>query len=301
MLDVMRDQSINEVTVVGVLKEVEVDERETSDGRKYITATARVGVDQEVNGVMTENIIPVRSFAMRKKSDGTDNKAYDNILKLKDFISEAAAEDCAATRVLYSGKTCNLKENIYVNKNGSIVDGVFQVDCNFPNEDRKNSPDKAEFTLTGVVGSIKPEYKDDQETGRLKVKFIVVGYNGKADVIELIAEAGNAANFVEQNWHEQDTVSVTGAINMTYKVEEKKIEQAFGVPLVKRNTVSRNELIITGGSFPMDEEMSYDTSQIKLALGERQERIKDTEDKAKNRGKSKPTPKPSSNISEFGF
>lgn len=88
---------------------------------------------------------------------------------------------------------------------------------------------------------------------------------------------------------------------MTYKVEEKKIEQAFGVPLVKRSTVSRNELIITGGSFPMDEEMSYDTSQIKLALGERQERIKNTEDKAKNRGKSKPTPKPSSNISEFGF
>ena len=64
MLDIEKVQSVNEVTVIGVLKELDVEERETSDGRKYITATARVGVDQEINGVMTENIVPVRSFSL---------------------------------------------------------------------------------------------------------------------------------------------------------------------------------------------------------------------------------------------
>lgn len=298
MLDIEKVQSVNEVTVIGVLKELDVEERETSDGRKYITATARVGVDQEINGVMTENIVPVRSFSMRKKSDGTDNKAYDNILAMKDFISEAAAEDCAPTRVMFSGRTCNINENIYVNRTGKLIDGIFQIDCNFPNKDKRNLPDEATFTLTGIVGSIKPEYKDDEETGRIKVKLIVVGYRGKANVIELVAEAGNAANFVEQNWHEQDTVSLTGAINMTYKVEEKKVEQAFGAPAIERHTDSKNELIITGGSFPLDEDKSYDSGQVKVALGERQARIKEIEDAAK--AKTKPAAKKPS-ASDYGF
>lgn len=298
MLDIEKVQSVNEVTVIGVLKKLDVEEKETTDGRKYITATASVGVDQEINGVMTENIIPIQSFSMRKKTDGTDNKAYDNILAMKNFVSEAAAEDCAPTRVMFSGRTCNINENIYVNRAGKLIDGIFQINCNFPNEDRRNLPDEATFTLTGVVGSIKPEYKDDEETGRIKVKLIVVGYRGKANVIELIAEAGNAANFVEQNWHEQDTVSLTGAINMTYKVEEKKVEQAFGAPVIERHTVSKNELIITGGSFPLDEDKSYDSGQVKVALGERQARIKENEDAAK--AKTKPVAKKPS-ASDFGF
>lgn len=304
MLDIEKVQSVNEVTVIGVLKELDVEEKETTDGRKYITATARVGVDQEINGVMTENIVPVHSFSMRKKADGTDNKAYDNILTMKNFISEAAAEDCTPTRVMFSGRTCNINENInkniYVSRAGKLMDGIFQIDCNFPNEDRRNLPDEATFALTGIVGSIKPEYKDDEETGRIKVKLIVVGYRGKANVIELVAEAGNAANFVEQNWHEQDTVSLTGAINMTYKVEEKKVEQAFGAPVIKRHTVSKNELIITGGSFPLDEDKSYDSGQVKVALGERQARIKEIEDAAKSKAKAKPAAKKPS-ASDFGF
>lgn len=301
MLNIEKVQSVNEVVVTGVLKELDVEERETSDGRKYITSIARIGVDQEINGVMTENVIPVRSFTMRKKADGTDNKAYDNILNMKEnFVSEAAATDgIEPTRVAFRGKTCNLTESIYVNRQGTLVDNVFEIDCNFPNVARSTDADEATFTVSGVVGEIKPEYKDDAETGRIKVKLIIIGYRGKANVLEFVAESGNAASFIETNWHQGDTVSLTGSINMTYKVIEKKIEQAFGAPKVEHSIVSKNELIITGGSFPLDEDNSYDGGQVKIALGERQARIKETEERAKS--KSKPAPAKKTSVNDFGF
>ena len=80
--------------------------------------------------------------------------------------------------------------------------------------------------------------------------------------------------------------------------DRKKVEQAFGAPVIERHTVSKNELIITGGSFPLDEDKSYDSGQVKVALGERQARIKEIEDAAK--AKSKPAAKKPS-ASDFGF
>lgn len=299
MLDVEKNQSVNEVIITGVLKELDVRDGETSDGRKWVSSVAKIGCDQEINGVMTENVIPVHSFAMRKKSDGTDNKMYDNIMGMREnYISEASAEDgITPTRLTFSGRTCNIGENVYVNREGRTVDGVFQINCNFPRTARAEDVETAEFTLSGVVGSIKPEYSGDDETGRLKVKMIIVNYNGKVDVVELVAEAGSAANFIEQNWHVQDTVNLTGKINMSFKVEEKKIEQAFGAPQVKKHTVSKNELVITGGSYPLDEDESYDAGQIKIALGERQARIKQIEEKSKKAAPSRPA----GNVSDFGF
>ena len=301
MLDVEKNQSVNEVIITGVLKELDVRNGETTDGRKWVSSTAKIGCDQEINGVMTENVIPVRSFAMRKKADGTDNKMYDNIMSMReDYISEASAEDgILPTRLTFAGRTCNIGENIYVSRDGKVIDGVFNINCNFPRIARSEDVETAEFTLSGVVGSIKPEYNGDDETGRLKVKMIIVGYNGKVDVVELVAEAGTAANFIEQNWHEQDTVNLNGKINMSFKVEERKIEQAFGEPQIKKHTVSKNELIITGGSFPLDEDESYDAGQIKIALGERQARIKQIEERAK-KPKAAPS-RPAGNVSDFGF
>lgn len=301
MLDVEKNQSVNEVIITGVLKELDVRDGETSDGRKWVSSVAKIGCDQEINGVMTENVIPVHSFAMRKKSDGTDNKMYDNIMGMREnYISEASAEDgITPTRLTFAGRTCNIGENVYVNREGRTVDGVFQINCNFPRTARAEDIETAEFTLSGVVGSIKPEYSGDDETGRLKVKMIIVNYNGKVDVVELAAEAGSAANFIEQNWHEQDTVNLTGKINMSFKVEEKKIEQAFGAPQVKKHTVSKNELVITGGSYPLDEDESYDAGQIKIALGERQARIKQIEEKSKKPKAAHS--RPAGNVSDFGF
>ena len=114
-----------------------------------------------------------------------------------------------------------------------------------------------------------PEIKNDEETGRIKIRFGVIGYKGKINVIELIAETDNAINFIEANWNEKDTVRVTGAVNVNVSTETWKEEQAFGEPMIRTKLVSRKELIITGGSPCLEEDLCYDAESIEKAILQR--------------------------------
>lgn len=264
--------SDNEIYVSGVLNELEITEGKSSAGKDYVRGTASIRVDQEIDGKVVENIIPVKLFSMRKKSDGTDNKLYDKIVAYKDqFTSVAAAEDeSKASRVTIRG--ARVEENAWFDQKNNIVRSTFQISANFLNTARNDDPEKATFELSGVVGKMRPELdRDGNETGRTIVDFIVITWGGKANKIELIAQ-GSAAEFISANWQPQDTVKVTGRINMSHKTETIKEEQGFGEPIIRTRTVSKKELIITGGSpSGLEEALSYDADSIKNALTERAE------------------------------
>jgi len=296
MLDTNR-LSDNEIYISGMLNELEIIEGVSSAGKEYVRGTASIRVDQEINGVVTENIIPVRLFSMRKKTDGSLNKIYDRIIDYKEnLISVAAADDeSKASRVTISlGK---IEENAWYDARTNIVRSGFQISTNFINEARKGDPEKATFELSGVVGKMRPETnKDGEETGRIIVDFIVITWGGKANKIELIAQ-GSAADFITTNWQAQDTVKVTGRINMSYKVETWMEEQGFGEPIERTRTVSKKELIITGGSpCGLEEALSYDADSIKQALARRkeeQDNLANTNSNTKSSTKNKPV--------DFGF
>ena len=276
MLDIKKVQSTNKVIVCGVLSELNVEEKQTNDGRYYVSATAKVKVDQEVNGKVVENEIPIRAFSMRLKSDGNKNPLYDGIVKWKeDFTSLAAAETPnQASRVsITSGQ---LGENMWLDKTtNQPKTGYFQVSSNFMRKANVDEPDKATFELSGVIGDMRDEMDaNGEETGRLIIKFIVVGYNGRVDVIELIAESPNAVNHIRTNWEKGDTVTLAGAVNMTFKTKVWMEEQGFGPAIERRKTETKRELIILSGSpSGLDEALSYDSDSIKIALDERQARI----------------------------
>ena len=276
MLDIKTKQSDNSLYVSGILKELDINNKKTTDGREYANVTATIRVDQEVDGTMTENEILVRLFAFKKKKDGTDNKLYPIYLKYAEqFTSLSAAETpTQASRVTVYGDRVNLSENIYYNANTQkLYEKSFQISASFLNTARETDEEGAHFELSGVVGKTREETDGDgNETGRLIIDFIIIGYNGRADVIQLYA-SGNAKSFIEQNWNDGDTVRVTGDIVMSYKVETTLEEQGFGKPIERRKTTSRRELIITGGSQSgLEEELSYDANDIKVALNERNAR-----------------------------
>lgn len=301
MLDIKKVQSTNRVNITGTLSELDIEERLTRDGRQFITGTAKVRVDQEIGGEMTENEVPVRMFSMRNKSDGTENKMYDNIKQMAErFTSLAAAENPSqASRVSITG--ARLEENAWVDRNGEIHSGGFQISTNFMNPEREGDKEQAKFELSGVIANISEETdRNGEETGRLILKFIVVGYNGKADLITLIAQNPIAVNHIRQNWEKGDTVSLTGVINITHKVETWEEEQGFGEPITRTRTVSKSELLITGGSpSGLDEDMSYDNDSIKLALDDRMVRLNALKEN-RNKPAQKPKPKTSS-LNDFGF
>lgn len=298
-LDIKNIQSTNKVTITGILSELDINPKTTADGREYVQGTATIKVDQEVNGQMTENVIPVRMFSMKKKKDGTDNAVYQGILQMqKDYISLAAAETPSQASIV-SITSGQLQENDWVDKSTGMLKNGFQISTNFMRKAGSEDEQKAKFELSGVIGNITEEVdKDGEETGRLIIKFIVIGYLGRADVITLIAENPVAVNHIRSNWEKGDTVSLTGTINMTYKVETWEEEQGFGEPIKRSRTVSKRELLITGGSpCGLDEELSYDSDEIKLALDERNGRIEEIKNKATQAAK-KSTQKSSN---DFGF
>ena len=74
MLDIKKVESKNEVTICGLLNELDITPGTTTDGREYIRGRARIQVDQEINGEMVTSEVPVSMFAMKLKKDGTANK-----------------------------------------------------------------------------------------------------------------------------------------------------------------------------------------------------------------------------------
>lgn len=288
MLEITR-QSDNEVNVCGLLSELEVVEGITTDGRGWAKSVAKVRVDQDINGTLTENEVAVTFFSMEKKKDGGHNKLYDSIIQQKEkFISAAAAEDeSQATRVSIVG---TLDENTYYTADGVERNG-FQISAKFLNKAKPADKEKATFMVSGVVANKKPEIKNDEETGRLIVQMVVIGYGGKANVINMIAD-GSAAKFIEQKWEVGDTVNVSGKFNVNFKTVVIKEEQGFGEPIERERTVSNKELIITGGSpAGLEEAFSYDADDIKVALANRKTYLEETKEKTLKKAKAKPAAK----------
>ena len=294
MLDVNVRQSDNEVYICGLLREMEIIEGKTNDGREYVRGTMSIQVDQEIQGKMTNSIIPVKVFSMRKKKDGTINSMYDRILGYKDkFTSAIAVDDVTkASRVMVTKGS--ISENAWYNSgNDTMIDKLFQVNTNFLNKATDEDKEKATFRLSGIVGGIKQEMKNDEPTGRTIVSFIIVQYGGKVDIVDLIAE-GNAADFINQNWEPKDTVQVAGRIRFYQKTEVRKFEQGFGEPIEDSYTVNCRELVITGGSpHGLEESLTYDNDSVKIALDKR------LADHEALKTKSKATPK--TKVNDFGW
>ena len=298
MLDIMTTESKNEVYVSGILNELDIVEGSTADGRDWIRGTANILVDQDINGKMTENIVPVKMFSMRFKKDGTTpNKLYDIINGYKTaFTSAAAVEDNSlATKVTVAqGK---LQENIWIDSGTGKERSTFQIQSNFLNRKKDTDAEGATFQLTGVVIKMIEELdREESPTGRLLLKFGIISYGGKIEIVNLVAE-GNAKAHIEQNWQEGDTVKVAGKVSMTQKTIETEEEQGFGEPIKSTRTISSKELLITSGSAgSLEESLCYDADSVKKACVERLNRIEEL--KAKQ---NKPAAKTTANSSPFGF
>lgn len=282
MLNIKETQCKNVVSICGVLKELEIVEGNTSDGRAYIRGAAKIGVDQEVDGKVIENEIPVKMFSMRLKSDGkTPNVVYDRIKKYgEDFTSAAIVEDISqASQVKILAQ---VEENSYYDdKRDKIITG-YQFNGSFMNKKKPSDEEECKFETQGVVGKLTSEIdKNGDETGRLIVSMVVIGFRGKANRIDYIAK-DSAKDFILANWNEGDTVVVTGKIISSFKTETWEEEQGFGEPIKRTRTVGQRELLITGGSpGGANEELSYDMDSIKLALDERKAALEEMKTKTK--------------------
>lgn len=286
MLNIKETASTNKIDIVGILKELQLEEKTTTDGKEIVVGKATIKVDQEINGQLAECEIPVEMYATKLTKDGKESKLYPIVLNYKKLTSLAACPEDQpqlASKITITG--ADLSENVWFDTQSNQPRSSYKIRSNFLNNYNGSMEDFkpcAKFELSGVILETSPETnKEGEETGRLKVTMAIVGYNGKVDIIPLIAASPTAVNFINSNWNQGETVKVAGRVNISHRVERWEEAQGFGEPIVREKTVSCREFIITSGSEAgMDEDHSYDSDDIKAGLQDRKQRIEDSKNRA---------------------
>ena len=256
----------NNVTIVGVLNEIDVEERE-KDGRKYVSGTIKIQTGED-------NVIPVNVFSFEKTKKNTANPSYTQIMSVcEKGVSMAAVNGdmTKATKVRASG--IRIEENMYVSRFSNQVVSTIRLNGSFFTLNAADDS-KAHFNCGIYISGIKEEVTSDgEETGRLIIEGLVEQYN-RWDKLTFIAESKQAVEYIQSNWAVGDTVSVSGKIvdkTITQKVSTESAG-GFGEPEEEIRTYHRIEYVITSGSEPKEEEFAYDGDRVKEGISDRERR-----------------------------
>lgn len=268
----------NVVILEGAL--AELDEPRTGTGRDGINyISLRGAVQCGDSAVYTRSF---RAFIKEKKINGEDSKVYKDVVEWLKTATPMTKNAENPTMVRLQG---SLSDNVYVNREGTLVEGT-EVSVQFFNEFKSYN---ACLQLEGYIKDIKPEVrgKDDDvhETGRYKMHFITRDFYGNTlDLKNIIVPADTYKEIEAIGYDEGATVS----INIDWQpsqVEEtpKKKSGGFGkqVDLGSTNGNSYLEMILVGGSDPYDED-SKDALSAKIVramMAERNAHIKEVESK----------------------
>lgn len=272
-------ETFSKFKAVGRLKEkkLEIVDGKFDDGVEFNTIRGRF-VIAVGDGEYTCEVY------MRDKFAGEDHKSNSDF----DVIKEL--QTCALDTPIEVQIRTN-RFNDYVGKSGKIA----SVDCFNVNRVKILSEpadeEKFEGAIEGMVTKIVPEYKNEEETGRLLVEVTGVGYGEKALPHALIVEEDLADGF-------KDTYEL-GSL-ATFYVEVKSVEYGekkssstggFGRKADINTGFTRVEWHVIGGEDAIDEErvnnkgekLYIEPKEIKNLLEERKIELEQILKESKNK------------------
>jgi len=256
----------NNISIVGVLNEINVEQRE-KDGRKYVTGNIKIQTGEG-------NVVPVNVFSFEKTKKNTVNPSYTQIMSVCDKgISMVAVNGDAAKATKVKASGCRLEENMFVSRFTNDIVSSIRVSGSFFTLGTNEEP-KAKFNCGIYILGIRHEVDSEgEETGRLLIDGLIEQYN-RWDKITFIAESKQAVDYIESNWEAKDTVSISGKIIDKTIVQKVTNESAsgFGEPEEETRTYHRIEYVITSGGEPKEDEFAYSAEKVKAGMADRERR-----------------------------
>lgn len=277
----------NVVQMVGKLMSIEFSNGKTGAGVPYQSAKMILRVNQEYQGNAETSEIPVKVFASQYTNAGAPNPGWDSINKLKDLkTAQNVGIDSADVVGVKKGE---MRESTYASKTtGQLVTG-FEINNTFFTVYSPGSNEFATFQADVFIMDIHDEMdRDEEPTGRLVVKGGVVGFKGKLNVFEYIAEDASVIERIRSDWDVNDTVRLSGRVRYASKeVAAPSGKQGWGedMPVMAVSHVAK-ELVITGGDYPYDEEFAYNPDDIRKANNIRKAEIEQKQIDAKGPAKT---------------
>lgn len=281
----------NEVTVIGRVKEIALEEGTTKAGKENIKGYVVILVKESVNGEIRHHNIRVRVYSNKYKNDGNINglfTGYETVMNEYKSIEDTGDEK-EADLVRVNG---SLELNEYIGQDGSRHSNT-QVSAKFFNRldttnlSKKDKP-KAEVKIEAVVEQIEDVLEDGLPTDDKKLKGFNVDFfgqlreNSKPIVPFEAIVPSDIADAFDNLYDSGDTGKFTLKINNYAEEIEKEEEEEIsgfgnteGLQDVKRSFV--NNLEVIGGTMPYEEPKAYDEEQIEEAKKFRKKALDDLE------------------------
>ena len=290
------EELVNTVKVVGYLKAKTIEEGKTSDNKGYIRGSLSVLTSDT-------QTTTVDFYFGKETKEGNISKLYENAKKLKEYVSivdliEGKVEDVKAKDEEEAKALCdivqingNINPNEYINENDELVSRPKINGKFFHRIDKANvkyDTFGAFFEADIFFKSIKPETKNNIETGRAVIEAVVPTSINPAIVGAMtfyVTKDEGAADFILDNYSKKQTGSVYGEFVVTRT--EEKTSGGFGAKNKASSDSVSFEWIITGGEkrqYDEESKNAFDIEVLKEALAQRLEYAK--EQKAKKKDKS---------------
>ena len=208
-------EALNEVNIVGFVKEKNLEIKKDDKGVTYITGTIDIQTDKNSSH-------KVSVYSKELKSNGEPSKVYTGLVTvMNEYVSKAqllkeysnkekypnmtpseaeSKAEVEATKVEVSGKISRME---YC-KNGKLI-SYPQITANFFRRvDEDKYKPKAEFDVVIYYDKITPEIKGDEETGRVKVSGYIAQFNGTIIPVEFVTDE-DTAEYILNNFETKRT------------------------------------------------------------------------------------------------
>lgn len=304
----MLENKENKCKIEGILSEIDI---KTGSFKKNgadvdsVGGSIKVRVNQTLpSGEEQELEIPVHMFASKMTRNNTINPSYESIMRIKnEYKSIAAVGIDEADRIRITSGSINMNE--YYNQNGSLV-SFPRINASFVSKIKKEEcTPEATFSVIFNIGSMGFEVDKDgvEIPDRYKIGAVLPQYGGKVDIVNFYATSKNVIDAISGYWKVGDTVKANGRLNFSSYTKVVETAVDFGTPVKESRTVSLSELVLTGGnSTPLEGEFGFDPADIQSALKDRQNRLAEMQEKAKNKARSGSAPTgTTTNYSDLGF
>lgn len=261
-------QAEAKINIEGILTEKKLEVKPGKDGKNTIQGELSIKTSDT-------NTVRVRVYVSEFTKDGNQSKAWPKMnAVMRDYhsVAEVGLENAAKVQIS-SGQ---IRIRTYMGKNGlqegSVLYGASFVD----HVDEAKAPynPHATFEVEGYVKSIVPEVnKEGEETGRLKLNLWVPTYDGIEPMTLFVPE--HLVDQVQDLYEPGQTAQFDGELKNNAIVKEQVIHMAIGGDKVKKDYTYVDERVMTGGSYPYEEEKAYSAEAIKIAVANREASIEE--------------------------
>lgn len=234
---------VNETNLVQESCEIKMEDGSTEQGER---------IRGKVSVRMGNNVKTFDVFCNSITTKGEESKQWKNALSWLELNPEIGGNpDISPSVVSVNGR---VTENRYFNENTKDVSVALRWTASRISTSRVTEEDEQGCTLSGnfYINSIKPETKDDEETGRLLVGLCGVQYGASPFVVDAIVEEDLAETFTDM-YEVGQTASFDIDVVFEHIGAKTGGKKAFGGGgKIKSTGYDKEILVIVGGDAPIE-------------------------------------------------